>query len=75
MPMKHINSVVTLQAILKRLCPMKVCRSYTIVIWQDGFDDYLVLMDNEFAPLVECGKPLIYLYPQPTSVSVQLVLT
>lgn len=44
-----------------------------IVIWQDGLENYLVLMDNAFAPLVECGKPMIYLYPtQPTPVSVQV---
>lgn len=44
-----------------------------ILLWQDALGDYLLFMDNEFAPLVECGKPLIYLYPtEPTAVSVQV---
>lgn len=35
-----------------------------ILLWQDALGDYLLLMDNTFAPLVECGKPVIYLYPE-----------
>lgn len=38
-----------------------------ILLWQDALGDYLLLMDNEFAPLVECGKPVVYLYPETTT--------
>ncbi len=44
-----------------------------VLVWQDDAGDYLVYTDSELAPLVECGKPVIYLYPtQPTTVSVEV---
>ncbi|EKD76699.1 MAG: hypothetical protein ACD_43C00018G0004 [uncultured bacterium] len=44
-----------------------------LIIWQDKQNDYLVFMDNDYAPLVECGKPVIYLYPtETTAVGVQV---
>lgn len=44
-----------------------------VMLWQDDAGDYLVYADSELAPLVECGKPVIYLYPtKPTNVSVKV---
>lgn len=44
-----------------------------VIIWQDAAADYLVFSNQEFAPMVECGKPVIYLYPtRDTEVSVQV---
>ncbi len=33
------------------------------VLIQDNFGDWQVYANQEFAPMAECGKPVIYLYP------------
>jgi len=44
-----------------------------ILIWKDPFNNYLIFADSDFGPLAECGKPVIYLYPEKTtSVSVKI---
>ncbi len=44
-----------------------------VVIWQDSEGDYLIFTDSAFAALVECGKPVVYLYPTtPTTVTVKV---
>lgn len=44
-----------------------------VLLWQDAVGDYILFMDNDYAPAVECGKPLLYLYPTvPTQVSVKV---
>ncbi len=44
-----------------------------ILIWKDAADEYLLFADTEFAAAVECGKPVVYLYPTTTTaVSVQV---
>lgn len=44
-----------------------------VVVWQDSTGDYLIFTDSAFAALVECGKPVVYLYPTtPTTVSVKV---
>lgn len=35
-----------------------------IFFWKDGFGDYLAFLSQDFAPLAECGKPVVYLYPE-----------
>lgn len=32
-------------------------------LYQDTSGDWLIFVNSEFAPMVECGKPVIYLYP------------
>jgi hypothetical protein len=32
-------------------------------IYQDVSGDWLIFVNSEFAPMAECGKPVIYLYP------------
>lgn len=40
-------------------------------IWKDSFGDYLIFLNQKYAALAECGKPVIYLYPEkPINVSV-----
>jgi len=34
------------------------------VVWRDGLGDYHVFYDNNYSRLAECGKPVIYLYPE-----------
>lgn len=42
-------------------------------LWQDGFDDWHLYLSERFTVMAECGKPVIYLYPQVnTTVSVQV---
>lgn len=36
-------------------------------IWQDALGDWQIFVNQDYAPMVECGKPVIYLYPQKTS--------
>jgi len=44
-----------------------------LIVWQDPLKDYQVFMKEDYAPLGECGKPAIYLYPTAkTSVSVKV---
>ncbi len=44
-----------------------------VLIWKDPFGNYLVFMDKDYDMLAECGKPVIYLYPEKTtSVSVKV---
>lgn len=35
-----------------------------LFIWKDGFGDYVIFSGRDFAGLAECGKPVIYLYPE-----------
>lgn len=35
--------------------------------FQDSFDRWVEFMSNELVPPVECGKPVIYLYPEKTT--------
>lgn len=34
-----------------------------VLIWKSPGEYYYLFMDKDFAPLAECGKPVIYLYP------------
>lgn len=48
-------------------------KKHPVLFWQDPFGNYVRLSRTEFAPGVECGKPVIYLYPQKTTtVAVQV---
>ena len=38
--------------------------SHPFVYFQDSFGRWIELMSNEVVPPVECGKPVIYLYPE-----------
>jgi hypothetical protein len=47
--------------------------SHPIVYWQDLFGNYLTFTNDSFQPAVECGKPVIYLYPEKkTDINVQV---
>ncbi|MFA6447782.1 MAG: hypothetical protein WCW31_06070, partial [Patescibacteria group bacterium] len=44
-----------------------------IIFWKDAFGRWVYYLDEQFMPAVECGKPVIYLYPtKTTNVSVKL---
>lgn len=46
---------------------------HPLIYWIDPYDRLIELTSDEYRPAVECGKPVIYLYPtKPTLVSVQL---
>lgn len=45
----------------------------THFLWQDFFGDWQIFMSTNYAPMAECGKPVIYLYPtKEQQVSVQV---
>lgn len=47
-----------------------------VFIWKNGLENYVVFTNREFGGLAECGKPVIYLYPEkPTTVSVKVGAT
>lgn len=47
--------------------------AHPIVFWYDPFGRLLKLQSNAYGPMAECGKPVIYLYPEkPTDVNVTL---
>lgn len=35
-----------------------------IIIWVDDYGSIIVYSNKKYAPQVECGKPVVYLYPQ-----------
>ena len=41
--------------------------------WKDPFGDYMIFLNQKYAALAECGKPVVYLYPEkPMQVSVEV---
>jgi len=43
------------------------------LLWQDSQGDWQIFLSSEYSALAECGKPVIYLYPQTeTQVKVQV---
>lgn len=46
---------------------------HPIFFWVDPFNRLIKLTNNDYGPLAECGKPVIYLYPEKSAdVSVKL---
>jgi hypothetical protein len=35
-----------------------------VVVWRDLLGDYHIFYDSDYSGLAECGKPVIYLYPE-----------
>jgi hypothetical protein len=45
----------------------------SVFIWKDAFGDYIIFVNDRYSPQGECGKPVIYLYPEKeTKVSVKV---
>jgi len=40
--------------------------SRSVLFWQDPLDRWVGLYDVDYAPVAECGKPVVYLYPEET---------
>jgi hypothetical protein len=38
------------------------------IVYQDDFGQYLLFVNSKYAGAAECGKPVIYLYPQQTTI-------
>lgn len=38
-----------------------------LLLWQDGFGQWIILQSDKYASLAECGKPVVYLYPTKTT--------
>lgn len=48
---------------------------YPVLFWKDAFGRWSTLVRNEYAPVAECGKPVVYLYPeQKMTVAVKVLL-
>ncbi|MFA6306601.1 MAG: hypothetical protein WCV70_02120 [Patescibacteria group bacterium] len=44
-----------------------------VVVWRDLLGDYHIFYDSVYSPAAECGKPVIYLYPETkTEIKVQV---
>lgn len=44
-----------------------------VAVWVDGFGNAIVLQQEEYRPMAECGKPVVYLYPtKDTQVTVKV---
>lgn len=41
-------------------------KDHPIVFWQDPFGGFIKLKKTKYLPAAECGKPVIYLYPEKT---------
>jgi hypothetical protein len=35
-----------------------------VLVWQDAYENWIVYLNDKYAPAAECGKPVIYLYPE-----------
>ncbi|NTU99381.1 hypothetical protein HGA64_05275, partial [Candidatus Falkowbacteria bacterium] len=54
----------------------KFLASHPVIYWQDPFGAFLELRNANYIPAVECGKPVIYLYPtKTTTVAVKVAPT
>lgn len=40
---------------------------HPIIFWQDPFGKFIEFHNAQFVPMAECGKPVIYLYPETTT--------
>jgi hypothetical protein len=38
-----------------------------LIYWQDSFGNFIEFRKEQYVPAVECGKPVIYLYPKTTT--------
>ncbi|MCX6808756.1 MAG: hypothetical protein NTW50_03750 [Candidatus Berkelbacteria bacterium] len=48
----------------------------TVLLWKDSASDYEIFLNSEYQSLGECGKPVVYLYPEKdTNVSVKVGAT
>lgn len=51
----------------------EITAAKAVFLWQAGTGDYVVFTGRDYGALAECGKPVIYLYPEkPTQVSVKV---
>ncbi len=51
----------------------KFIKMHPIFFWKDSFGRFIKFQNAQFIPMAECGKPVIYLYPEKTAkVSVKL---
>lgn len=49
----------------------KFINDHPLIFWQDPFGDFMEFRNANYQPMAECGKPVIYLYPEEeTDVSV-----
>ena len=56
---------------IKSLAEITAARA--VFLWQAGTGDYVIFTGRDYGALAECGKPVIYLYPEkPTEVSVKV---
>ncbi len=39
-------------------------KSFPILTWKDAYGDTILYLNSKFTPNTECGKPVVYLYPQ-----------
>ncbi len=55
------------------LSELEFLQKPTHIIWQDNFGDWQYLVSDDYQIQAECGKPVIYLYPEkPTEITVQV---
>lgn len=40
---------------------------HPLIFWQDPFGKFIAFTNAKYAPVAECGKPVIYLYPSKTT--------
>lgn len=58
---------------LPKISFQEFLNKHPLLYWQEPFGGYVVFTNTEFLPAVECGKPVIYLYPtKTTTVSVKV---
>lgn len=48
----------------KKLSPEELIKAKNHFFWQDGMGDWIVFVNTKFEMPAECGKPVIYLYPE-----------
>lgn len=57
----------------RKLSPEELINTRNYFLWQDGMGDWTIYVSNKFVLPAECGKPVIYLYPEnETVVDVQV---
>ena len=60
-------------SVVKNLSLQEYHQNHGIVIYRDRLGRFIAFFNGTYAPQAECGKPVIYLYPEkPTQVSVKV---
>jgi len=65
--------VYTMDNLSDKISKSEFIANLGTLAWQDDYGNWILFLNDKYMPAVECGKPVIYLYPEKdTNVSVKV---